>query len=105
MLITAILVQRTTGGNLSEVLDKTAQTMTERERIRGDILTLTASQRLTGLILSVYPAAIGLLFLAIMPHEWSKLFTEAVGQILLGIAVGLQLIGFIVIRRTLNVEI
>ncbi len=105
MLITAILLQRTTGGNLSEVLDKTAETMAERERIRGDILTLTSQQRLTGLILSVYPICLGLLFLAIMPHLWSKLFTETVGRALLGIALGLQMIGFVAIRRALNVEI
>jgi tight adherence protein B len=105
MLITAILVQRTTGGNIAEVLDKTAETMSERERIRGEVRTLTAQQRLTGLILSVYPLAIGLLLLAIMPSLWSKLFTETAGQVMLGIALVLQVIGFIAIRRALRVDI
>lgn len=105
MLVTAILVQRTTGGNIAEVLDKTAETMSERERIRGEVRTLTAQQRLTGWILSVYPLAIGLLLFAIMPSLWSKLFTEAAGQIMLGIALGLQVIGFITIRRALRVDI
>ena len=105
ILITAILVQRTTGGSLSEILDKTADSMAERERIRGDILTFTAQQRLTGIVLSIYPVAIGLLLLALMPHLWSKLFTETIGQIMLGIAVGLQLIGFLAVRSVLNIEV
>lgn len=105
MMITAILVQRTTGGNLSEILDQAAETLRERERIRGDIQTLTAQQRLTGTILSVYPAAIGLLLLALMPSLWSLMFTETAGQVLVGIAIGLQALGFLAMRRVMNIEI
>src|SRR3990172_8632361 len=86
MLVTAILIQRTSGGNLSEVLDQTAETLRERERIRGEIKTLTASQRLAGMILSVYPVAVGLLLLAIMPSVWSLMFTEHLGQVFLAVA-------------------
>jgi tight adherence protein B len=105
MLITAILIQRTSGGKLSEVLEQTAETLRERERIRGDVKTFTAQQRLTGLILSVYPAAIGLLLLALMPSMWSLMFTEPVGQTMLGIALGLQAIGFVAIRRVMDIQI
>ena len=105
MLITAILIQRTSGGNLSEVLDRTAETLRERERIRGEIKTLTASQRLTGTILSVYPAALGLLLLAIMPSMWGLMFTENLGRALVGVALGLQVIGFFAMRRLMNVPI
>lgn len=104
MIVTAIMVQRTTGGNLSEVLDRTAETMRERERIRGELMTLTAQQRLTGFILSIYPVAIGLLLLALMPSMWSKLFTEPVGQGLLAAALALQALGFLFIRRALRVD-
>lgn len=105
MVITAILVQRSTGGNLAEILDKAAETLWERERIQGDVLTFTAQQRLTGLILSIYPAGLGLLLLAIMPAFWSKLFTEPVGQVLLAVALGLQLLGFFAIRKALRVDV
>jgi tight adherence protein B len=105
MMVTAILVQRTTGGNLSEVLDNVAETIRERERIKGEIQTLTASQRLTGVILSLWPAAIGLLLLAIAPDIWSKLFTETLGIIFLVVAVGLQLLGFLLIRRAVDIEV
>lgn len=105
MVITAIVVQRTTGGNLAEVLDQAAETLRERERIRGDLQTFTAQQRLTGTILSVYPLAVGLLLLALMPSIWSRLFTETAGQVQLAIAAGLQLVGFLAMRRVLNIEI
>jgi len=105
MVLTAIQVQRTTGGNLPEILDQTAEALRERDRIRGDIQTFTAQQRLTGLILSVYPVGIGLLLLAIMPAVWSKLFTEPVGQAQLAIAVVLQVVGFFAIRRALRVDV
>ena len=105
MMITAVLVQRTSGGNLVEILESAAKTLTERERIRGDIQTLTSSQRLTGLILSLYPAAIGLLLLIIMPSLWIVMFTETLGQIFLGIALGLQFVGFLVMRRVMQIQI
>ncbi len=105
MLITAIMVQRTTGGNLAEILDQSAETLRERERIRGDLNTLTAHQRLTGVILSIYPIAVGLLLLLIMPSMWSLLFTENFGRVLLGVALGLQVLGFLVMRRIMNIRI
>ena len=103
--LTAVLVQRTTGGNLAEVLDQAAETLRERERIRGDVETFTAQQRLTGTILAVYPIVIGLILLAIMPSIWSKLFTEPVGQVQLAIAFALQVLGFVAIRRSLRVDV
>lgn len=105
MMITAILVQRSTGGNLSEILDTAAETLRERERIRGDLQTLTASQRLTGIILSLYPIAVGLVLLALLPSQWMVLFTETAGQILLGVALTLNLIGYFAMRRVMNIEI
>jgi Flp pilus assembly protein TadB len=60
---------------------------------------------MTGTILAVYPIVIGLVLLAIMPSVWSKLFTEPVGQVQLGIAFTLQIIGFITIRRSLRVDV
>lgn len=105
MVITAILVQRTTGGNLPEILDHTADALRDRERVRGDVRTFTAQQRLTGLILSAYPIAVGLVLLALMPSIWSKLFTEPAGQVQLAVALSLQLIGFFGIRRALRIEV
>ncbi len=105
VVITAIQVQRTTGGNLPEILDAAAAALRDRERIRGEVKTFTAQQRLTGLVLSVYPVLVGLLLLAIMPSVWSKLFTEPAGQMMLAIAVVLQVVGFLAIQRALKIEV
>ncbi|HXG35558.1 MAG TPA: type II secretion system F family protein [Dehalococcoidia bacterium] len=105
MVVTAILVQRTSGGNLSEILDNVTETMRERDRIRGEIRSLTAHQRLTGLILSVYPVLLGLIFFALAPSQMSLLFTETLGRVLLGIALGLQTVGALAIRRLLVIDI
>ncbi len=104
MMITAVLVQRGTGGNLSEILERAAETLRERERVRADLQSLTASQRLTGLILSVYPAGIGLVLLLIMPSLWSVMFTETLGQVFLGVALGLQGLGFLVMQRVMRID-
>jgi tight adherence protein B len=105
MLVTAILVQRSTGGNLSEILDQTAETLRERERIRGDVKTLTTQHRLTGIILSIWPALVGLLLLVLMPSMWGLMFTETAGRVMLGMAVGLQVLGFVLMRRAMNIAI
>jgi tight adherence protein B len=103
-MVTAILIQRATGGNLAEVMDKVAETMEERQRIRGEVRSFTAQQRLTGNILSVYPIVLGLFFTLIHPSLMSLLWTDSVGIVLLVIALSLQLTGFLTIRRILDVD-
>ncbi len=105
VVITAFQVQRTTGGNLPEILDAASAALRDRERVRGEVKTFTAQQRMTGIILSVYPIAIGLLLLAIMPSVWTKLFTEPAGQVQLAIALFLQVVGFLAIQRALKIEV
>ena len=105
MAITAKAIQRTTGGNLSEILDNVAETIRERERVQGEINTLTADKRFSGNILSVYPAALAAIMFLIRPNLMSVLVTEPAGWVLLGIAGSLQLIGFIIIRRIVAIDI
>jgi len=105
IVITAIIIQRSTGGNLSEILDNVAETMRERERIQGEINTLTAEKRLTGNILSVYPAILAALLFLIQPDMMSLLWTESAGVVLLVIIGVLQAIGFVVIRRIVAIDI
>lgn len=105
MMVATILVQRTTGGNLSEILDNVAETIRERERVAGEIRALTASQRLTGLILSVYPLFLAVVFYALAPDLMSVLWEEELGRALLLLAVTLQVIGIITIRRILRPEV
>jgi tight adherence protein B len=103
--ITAIIVQRSTGGNLSEILDSVAETMRERERVQGEISTLTAEKRLSGNVLAVYPAVLAAILFLIQPDVMSTLWTSSTGIMLLVIAGVLQLIGFIAIRKIVTIDI
>ena len=103
--ITAIVIQRSTGGNLSEILDSVAETMRERERVQGEISSLTAEKHMSGNILGVFPAVLTAGLFLIQPDVMSTLWTEPTGRVLLVIAVVLQLIGFIAIRRIVTIDI
>ena len=105
MVITAITVQRTVGGNLAQLLDGVSYTMRERERIRGDIKTLTSQQRMTGIIIGCLPIFLGLLFFAINPDYMSVLFTETVGRVFIIVAVGLEVLGIVTIRAILALDV
>jgi tight adherence protein B len=105
MAITAIVIQRSTGGNLSEVLDNVAETIRERERIQGEINTLTAEKRMSGNILAAYPAVLAGIMFLMVPDLMSVLFTEPAGWVLLAIAGTLQVTSIIVIRRIVAIDI
>jgi tight adherence protein B len=105
LVITAILIQRSTGGNLSELLDNVSETIRDRDRIRGEIRTLTAAQRFAGSVLSVWPVFLALVFFLLNPDLMSNLWTETAGIVLLIIAGTFQVLGFLTIRRITNIEI
>jgi tight adherence protein B len=105
IVITAILIQRTVGGNLAEILDNVAHTMRERERIRGEIRTLTSQQRLTGYVIGGIPIGLGIIFSLISPAFISLLFTDPLGRMMLGGAIVMEIIGFFVISRIVNIEV
>lgn len=105
IVVTAIVVQRTVGGNLSEILDKVAETMRERARIRGEIKTLTAQQSLTGLVIGLLPFGVGALFFVISPDYITPLFTETLGRVMIVAAIFLEAVGLMIIRRILNIEV
>jgi len=104
VIITAILIQRTVGSNLSEVLDKVAHTIRERTRIRGEINTLTAQKRLSGWIIGLMPAAFVIMMLAINFEYMSVLFTDPVGRLLLILAVVLDIVGILMIVFSARLE-
>jgi tight adherence protein B len=105
MVVTAITVQRSVGGNLAQTLDNVAYTMRERDRIRGEIKTLTSQQRMTGLIIGALPIFVGLLMFAINPDYMLPLFTQTAGRVMLLMAVGLEALGTVVIRSLMSFEV
>jgi len=105
MVLTAINIQRTVGGNLAEILDKVGSTMRERERIRGEINTLVAQQKMTGIVIGGLPVFMFGIFMVMNPGYMSLLLTETIGNAMLGTAVVLQLLGYFAMRRIMAIEI
>jgi len=105
MVVTAITIQRSVGGNLAQTLDNVAYTMRERDRIRGEIRTLTAQQRMTGVIIGGLPIFVGSIMFAMNPDYMTPLFTETAGKVLLLMAVGLEVMGIVLIRSMLAFEV
>jgi tight adherence protein B len=105
IVVTAILVQRTVGGNLGEILDTVAETMRERIRIRGEIATLTGQQMLTGVVIGLLPVVLGLGFEVMSPGYINPLFTTLMGKVMLSAAIIMETVGIMIIQRILNIEV
>lgn len=105
IVITAMLIQQSTGGNLSEILDNVAHTMRERVRIRGEIATLTAQQMLTGMIIGGLPFVMALGFTLISPDYMKPLLNSTEGNVMLVGAGGLEVFGMFLIKQILAIEV
>jgi len=103
--VTAMLIQKETGGNLSEVLDGLQKTIRERFRILGQVRTLTAQGRLSGLIVGVLPVGLGALIYAMNPEYMGPLFTTKTGHIMLAVGGGLELCGMLLIRKIVRIKV
>lgn len=104
-LITAILVQKETGGDLTEILDRTTWVIRERVRIQGEIATYTAQGRLTGWILGSLPLLMLGLINVVSPGYSHILFHDPLGQKLLYAGAGMISIGCLIIRKIVNIEV
>lgn len=102
VLVTAILVQRDTGGNLVEILDRTVFIIRERLRIHGEIRIQTAQGRMTGWILSALPVLMLVLINLVNPGYSSVLLTDPGGRKMIYAAVGLIVMGSFIINRIVN---
>ncbi len=102
VLVTAILVQRDTGGNLAEILDRTVFVIRERLRIQGEIQVQTAQGRLTGWILIALPVVMLLLLNLLNPGYSSILLTDPFGRKLIYFSVGMLAVGALIIRQIVN---
>lgn len=104
-LVTAILVQKETGGDLTEILDRTTAVIRERVRIHGEIKTHTAQGRLTGWILSSLPVVLLGVISILSPQYTHVLFHDPLGQKLLYAAAGLIAVGAFVINRIVDIKV
>ena len=105
LVVTAVLVQRSSGGNLAEIMDTVGETMRERERLTGEVKTMTSQQRFSGTVLTFWPLGLLAMFSLLNWDQTSLLFTTSAGQIALLVGGGLQLLGYFSIRRILAIDI
>jgi tight adherence protein B len=102
---TAVLIQRETGGNLSEILENLAHVVRERFKILRQVRVYTAHGRLTGYVLLALPAVLSIALMFINPDHMNMLFREHMGQILLMVAIVMQIIGYIWIKQVVKIEV
>lgn len=103
--VTAVLIQRQTGGDLSEVLGNIGAMIRHRVRLQQHVKAKTAEGRFTGYILAAFPAVMFVVSYCINKEYAGRLLEETVGMVMLGGAFTLQLIGLLVIRRITTVEV
>ena len=105
IVVTAIMIQKESGGNLAEVLDKTSHVIRERFRLKRQIRTHTAQGRLTGIILTLLPIGLGMILFLINPDLMSLLWKTEIGRKLMWAAFGGIVVGGFIINRIVNMEV
>lgn len=105
LMVTAIGIQQQVGGNLAEVLDTIAFTIRERVRIKGEINTLTAQGRYSGYLVAMLPIGLAVALNFINPSFMQPLFTQLIGQILIGVGLVMMSIGFFAIMKITDIKV
>jgi tight adherence protein B len=101
----AIEIQREVGGNLAEVLQTVAETMRQRNRLKGEIRALTAEGRISAIVLGLLPFAMAGFLFASNPEYIGTLFTTTFGYIAIGVGLILMAAGIVWLRRIVNIEV
>jgi tight adherence protein B len=105
LMITAINVQHEVGGNLAEILETISHTIRERIRIKGEIRVLTAQGMISGYVISFLPVGLGLILFAMNPDYMGAMFQEPCGWAMIATGTITTTIGYIAIRKIVNIEV
>jgi tight adherence protein B len=103
--VTAVILQRDTGGNLAEILENTARLIRDRFRVLGDVKTFTAQGRLTGTILMLLPLAMMGYMVVVSPEYFKPMLESSGGRTALTVAGILQLLGMVAIGKIVNIRV
>jgi tight adherence protein B len=103
--VTAVVLQRQTGGDLAEILDKIAGLIRQRFQIWGQVQALTGEGRLSGIVLLALPVVLFLAVYKLNPNYVMVLFTDPMGKKMLAVAIFLQVVGALVIRKIVNIKV
>jgi tight adherence protein B len=102
--VTAVLTQREAGGNLSEVLDNLATVIRDRFKVKRQVRVITAHARITGWVLALLPPSLGVVLTLLAPQHMSLLWTHPTGIRMVVVALILQVVGTMIIRKLVDVE-
>lgn len=105
MVVTAILIQRESGGNLAEILEKTANVIRQRFRLKKQVMVHTAQGRLTGWILTILPIALGIGLYIVNPDTMSLLWKREIGIKLMWAAGGMMVVGTLIIQKIVRMDV
>lgn len=103
--VTAVMLQRETGGNLAEILDNLSYVIRERFKIQRQVRVYTAQGRLTMMLLMGLPPVIVVVMMTISPAFMRPLFTDPLGHVLIELGIGLQTLGYFVIRKIIQIQV
>ncbi len=103
--VTAILMQRDTGGNLAEILDKLSYLMRERFKILRQVRVYSAQGRMTMWILMALPPGLGVMMMMMSPDIFGRMFTDPLGHMLIFAGIVMQTIGFFLIKKIVNIRV
>jgi len=102
---TSVLTQRESGGNLGEVLDNLSALIRERFRLKRHVRAVSAHGRMTGWVLGLLPTALAGIIGVVSPGYMTPLFHDPIGKIVIVIALCMQAVGVLIMRRIIDVEI
>ena len=103
--VSAVMLQKRTGGNLAEILDKLATIIRERFKLRGKIRAISAHGKMTSIALSSIPMAVAVLMFFTNRSYVTFFFTDPIGNIMLAVAAFLQISGYLVMKKIVNIEV
>jgi tight adherence protein B len=101
---TAVLTQRETGGNLSEILDNLAAVIRDRFKVKRQVRAVTAHGRITGWILASMPPVLALILTVVSPEFMAPMFTDPLGMKMITAGLTIQVIGTLIIRKLVNIR-
>lgn len=104
LVVTAVLIQRQVGGDLASILDTISETIAERVRMRREVMTLTAQGRASALVVACIPIGLALAISVLNPNYLRPLIETDLGRMFVVAAIVLELVGFIIIRRIVNIQ-
>jgi len=104
LIVSAVLIQRQVGGNLSEILDSIASTINERLQIKSELKVLTATGRTSGMVIGLLPVFLLVILMIINPSYVSMFFNSTIGKAMLTVGGILEITGFLIVKKIVDIK-